>query len=137
MLDRIGIALLVIGLASGAYVLGTRWQTTRVARTLAGSDVLNTLRAGIPAIIYFWSEDCAPCKTVQKPAIRALHDKLGADSVQVVEINALEHPEIADAWGVLSLPTTFIVDRSGQPRHVNHGVTRADQLERQITAFAG
>lgn len=137
MLDRIGIALLVIGIASGAYVISTRWQTSRVGRTLAGSDVLNRLRTGIPAIIYFWSEDCAPCKSVQKPAIRALHDKLGANGVQVIEINALEHPEIADAWGVLSLPTTFIVDRSGQPRHVNHGVTRADQLERQITAFAG
>ena len=55
----------------------------------------------------------------------------------VIAVNALERPELADAWGVLGLPTTFIVDRGGQPRRVNHGVVRADHLKQQVELAAG
>lgn len=136
MLARIGIALLVIGVSVTVYVIATRLQTSRVASKPAGADVLSRLRKGIPAVVYFWSEACGPCKAVQSPALKQLHAKLGPESIQVIEINALENPDIADAWGVLSLPTTFIVDGTGQPRHVNHGVARAEQLERQLLAFS-
>ena len=69
---------------------------------------------------------------MQKPALEQLKTDLGPDGVQVIAINALEQPDLADEWGVLGLPTTFIVDRSGQPRRVNHGVMRAEQLRQQI-----
>ncbi len=41
-------------------------------------------------------------------------------------------PELADYWGVLSVPTTFVIDGQGQPRHINHGMTSQDKLRRQI-----
>src|SRR5574341_53624 len=133
MLERLAITAALISLGLGAYVVGTRLHARRVGRT--GWPVLNELRPGIPAIIYFWSEDCAPCKLVQKPALDQLQATLGPDGVQVVAINALEHPILADEWGGLSLPTTFIVDRQGQPRRVNSGVARAGQLKQQIAAL--
>jgi thiol-disulfide isomerase/thioredoxin len=136
MLIRIGIALAVIGVAFGMYLLATRWQITRITRQQNGHAVLNGLRKGIPTVVYFWSETCAPCKAVQSPAVKQLVARLGANGVQIVEINALENPDIADAWGVLGLPTTFIVDSTGQPRHVNHGVARVEQLERQLATLA-
>jgi thiol-disulfide isomerase/thioredoxin len=132
MLIRTGIALALIGFAFGAYLVATRWQIGQIARQANGHPVLDGLRQGIPAIVYFWSEACAPCKAVQSPAVKQLVSKLGPNGVQIVEINALEHPELADAWGVFGLPTTFIVDSSGQPRHVNHGVARVEKLERQL-----
>jgi thiol-disulfide isomerase/thioredoxin len=132
MLERTGIALLIIGLAFGSYQVITRWQTARIGRRKTGNELLDMLRPGIPAVIYFWSEMCAPCKTVQKPALEQLQTDLGQEGVQVVAVNALERPELADSWGVLGLPTTFIVDSSGQPRRVNHGVVRAEHLKRQI-----
>jgi thiol-disulfide isomerase/thioredoxin len=87
--------------------------------------------SGSPSILYFTTPDCVPCKTVQRPAIRKVQDQLGP-SVEVVEINAYEQPDMARQWGVLSVPTTFILDRSGKPHHINHGVTQADKLLRQI-----
>jgi thioredoxin-like negative regulator of GroEL len=131
MIARLGIALALIGLGLGAYALGTRWQTGRIRRRGADS-ILESLRPGVPAVVYFWSETCAPCKLTQTPALRQLRADLGQDGVQIVAVNALERPEVADAWAVLSLPTTFIVDRAGRPRRVNHGVARAEQLRRQI-----
>jgi len=132
MIERIGITVLLIVVGFGAYAVGTRWQTRRAARTDAGDELLSTLRPGIPAVIYFWSEMCAPCKTVQKPALAELARDLGPDGVQIVAVNAMDRPDLANGWGVLGLPTTFIVDSTGQPRHVNHGVTRASQLKHQL-----
>jgi len=36
-------------------------------------------------------------------------------------------PEIASQWGVLSVPTTFVIDAQGNPRYVNHGVAPLDK----------
>jgi LmbE family N-acetylglucosaminyl deacetylase len=73
---------------------------------------------------------------VQAPALMQLQDELGQDGVQVIPIDAIRQSEAADAWGVLSVPTTFVLDRSGQARQVNHGVARAEQLKRQIEMLA-
>jgi thiol-disulfide isomerase/thioredoxin len=136
MIERAGIAILIIGLIVGSYQVITRWQVARLGRKKTGGDLLGVLRPGIPAVIYFWSETCAPCKLVQKPALEQLQADLGPEGVQVIAVNALERPEMADAWGVLGLPTTFIVDPGGQPRRVNHGVVRAEHLKSQIALVA-
>jgi len=129
---RLGIALAVIGLCLGAYTIGTRWQTARIRQRQSACAILGGLRPGVAAVIYFWSETCAPCKLIQTPALEQLQAELGEGRVQIVSINALEQPDIADEWGVLGLPTTFIIDRAGEPRRVNHGVVRVEQLRGQI-----
>ena len=131
MIERIVIALIVVLFSLGAYTVGTRWQISRVGR-LAHSAKLPKLKPDIPAVIYFWSEVCMPCKIVQTPALNQLQAELGQNGIQVIAINALHQSEHADAWGVLSVPTTFILDRAGQTRRVNHGVTRVEQLREQI-----
>ena len=44
-------------------------------------------------------------------------------------------PTVADHWGVLSVPTTFIIDPQGQPRRVNHGLTSRSKLAVQLAEF--
>ena len=132
MLERGLLALAIVIVLVAGYSLATRFQLGRVSRQKSPNKVLAGLQPGIPAVIYFWSETCVPCKTVQKPALEQLQAELGPDGVQVVAINALDQPSIADEWGVLGLPTTFVVDTHGQPRRVNHGVVRVDHLREQI-----
>jgi len=117
-----------------AYAVLRRWQVHRLRRVAGVDPLLAALRPGIPAILYFTSPDCAPCLTQQKPALRALQDTLG-DGLQVIEVNALEDRQAADRWGVLSVPTTFVLDRQGQPREVNYGVARAEKLKQQLQAM--
>ena len=93
------------------------------------------MRPGIPTILYFTTPQCAPCQRQQRPAISRLLDELG-DGVQVIEVNALEQPDAADRWGVLSVPTTFVLDGRGRPQDVNYGVAATDKLKRQITKSA-
>lgn len=84
-----------------------------------------------PLIVYFTTPDCVPCKTVQRPAIHQVSQLLG-EHLQIVEIDATERPDLAKVWGVMSVPTTFLLDARGQARYVNHGVTRAEKLMEQI-----
>ena len=68
---------------------------------------------------------------VDHTAIQKVKQALG-EKVQVIEIDASEQTDLADEWGVLSVPTTFIIDKNGQPRQINHGVTRAEKLLAQL-----
>lgn len=127
--------LLLVGLTVVSvvgYMLMRRWQLWRVGRLAWRETLPSDLRSGVPAVIYFTTPGCMPCQTQQKPALRALQNTLGEEAIQVIEINALEQPETADRWGVLSVPTTFVLDRQGQPRDVNHGVADAAKLQQQL-----
>lgn len=118
----LGISLVGIGIYTGI----NRWLLARVNSSLHGLGSRER-----PAILYFTSPDCAPCKTVQWPAIELLKAQLG-EVFDVVEIDASRHPELASRWGVLSVPTTFILDQKGSPRFVNHGAAPARKLQSQI-----
>jgi len=132
MIERGLLALAIAGALAMGYIVITRRQLAQVSHRTSTAPMLESLQPGVPAILYFWSETCPPCKTVQKPALEQLKAELGPDGLQVIAVNALEQPEVANAWGVLGLPTTFVIDRQGQPRRVNHGVARAEHLREQI-----
>ena len=121
-------ALLIAGAGIGVY-----WVTNQVilARARGKRLGLESIRPGVPAILYFTTPACAPCKTLQRPALARLKDRLG-DGLQVIEVDASARPDLADYWGVLSVPTTFIIDRRGRPRRINHGVASAEKLFKQI-----
>ena len=128
--------LWALAIASGGIT--TYWLVNRVilARVHGKRLGLESIQPGIPAILYFTTPTCAPCKSVQRPALRRLKEHLG-DCLQVIEVDASARPDLADYWGVLSVPTTFIIDTQGRPRRVNHGVASAERLVKQIEDVEG
>ena len=122
----ISIAILII------YRLSIRLSLQR--RAQLGLN-LEQYQLGYPTILYFTTPNCLPCKTVQRPALDKISSIYG-DVIQIIEINALTQPELADNWGVLSVPTTFIIDTKGRPRRVNHGATKVDKLISQLTEIS-
>jgi thioredoxin 1 len=134
LLERLAIAAGLIALGIGLYWAWTRLQVRRLARSQATQlRGLEGSRLGVPAVLYFTTPDCAVCKAAQRPALQRLQDRLG-EAVQVIEIDACEQPAVADYWGVLSVPTTFIIDAQGRPRTVNHGLASLEKLQRQLEA---
>ena len=131
MIERLAIlaALAVLGVL--AYALFTRWQIRHAARIAPADPLLVVRRPNTPAILYFTTPVCVPCRTQQRPALLRLQSEFG-DGVQVIEVNAMEHTDAADRWGVMSIPTTFILDRNGTPRDVNYGVASVDKLRGQL-----
>ena len=137
ILVRLVIALVLITLGVGLYWAWNRWQVWRLSHGHAANQPgLEAFRPGAPAILYFTTPDCVPCRTIQRPALERLQTEL-ADNLQIIEIDATRRPQLADHWGVLSVPTTFIIDAGGQPRRVNHGVTSAAKLKQQLEDIDG
>ncbi len=135
---RLGIAVLIAGVGVVLYLAITKLRLVALRRANRNriNAGLEDLRTGVPAILYFTTPDCVPCRTVQGPAIEELRAQYG-DRLQVIKIDALERTDLANQWGVLSVPTTFIIDAQGQPRHVNNGVATAPKLRQQLSEFAG
>ncbi len=125
---RLFLALLLIALGLLAYAAFSRLVIYRLQRKPLR---LNNARPGVPTILYFTSPTCVPCRTLQAPAIHRVVATLG-EALQVVKVDAQAQPELADQWGVLSVPATFILDRAGKPRFFNLGLARAEQLEQQL-----
>lgn len=129
---RLAIAV-VLGIGSVLlYRLVNRAILARAQQQVrTGQHPLPVALRGDAAIVYFTTPHCAPCKTVQRPALQQLQQNWPYP-LQIIEINAEEHPDMAQQWGVLSVPTTFLLDAQGNLRHVNHGVTRVEKLMQQV-----
>ena len=133
MIERLLLvtALFVAGFAVYNYVKHQQIRRTGELRALR-DPILESIKEGIPAIVYFTTPQCIPCQTIQRPALATVERELG---VQVVKIDATEDPDAAERWGVMSVPTTFILDSAGRTRDVNNGVADANKLKRQLAAI--
>ena len=131
MLLRLLIVVVLVVLCLALYWAYTRRQMHYISH-LQNDPILGQIRPGTPAIVYFTTPGCIPCRTQQQPALTALVQTWGEESVQIIQLDATEMPDLADQWGVLAAPTTFVIDASGQTQAVNHGVADADQLARQL-----
>lgn len=130
-LFRIIIAVGIFSFGLLVYWLFNRLTKTKLSHlTQENPFVLD----GRPIILYFTTPDCAPCKTVQQPALKKLEDQLGNTNLQIVQVDATEDSNLARQWNVMSVPTTFIIDQHGHVKHINHGVTNFEKLQRQLSA---
>jgi thioredoxin 1 len=82
-------------------------------------------------VLYFTAPGCVPCRTVLKPALQRLVVEFG-NRFQILEVNAEQQPEAASYWNVLSVPTIFVLDPKGEPRHVHYGVASQEVLRSQL-----
>jgi thioredoxin-related protein len=56
-------------------------------------------------------------------------------AIQILDIDVSTQPELAERYGVLSLPTIFVLDRTGAPMKVNHGFVASGELQRQLAPY--
>ncbi len=110
------------------FILIKRWSLNKVSKN-SGKFILDNPAKNI--IVYFSTPDCVACKTAQAPALQQLKNYLHNDLV-VVEINAYENPELASQWGILTVPTTVLLDKKGEPKTINYGTTSFQKLLTQI-----
>ncbi len=128
ILLRFGLALGIIAVGLFAYWLMNQRLLARAQNNVLG--LFGTL-PDKPVIVYFTTPDCVPCKTIQRPALNKLSSLMG-DKLEVIEIDAIQRPDLAERWGVMSVPTTFLLNARGEARYVNNGVARVEKLMEQL-----
>ena len=67
------------------------------------ADVLNSDK---PALVDFWAEWCGPCKMIAPILEEAAGEY--ADKLSVVKLNVDESPNIAQKFGIRSIPTLML-----------------------------
>ncbi|MCD6594411.1 thioredoxin [bacterium] len=70
------------------------------------------LKSGIPVLIDFYADWCAPCKMME-PAVEAFADAY-IQKVSVFKLNVDENPMIAAQFHIMSIPT-MLVFKNGKP----------------------
>jgi thiol-disulfide isomerase/thioredoxin len=132
MLERLIVAGILMALGTVVYCMVQRCHLSKLAKSVELDPILSDLKRDVATIVYFTTPMCIPCKTQQQPALRELQAELGDDSIQIVQIDATQDPSVAERWGVMSAPTTFVLDKMFQPKHINHGVADVNKLKRQL-----
>jgi thiol:disulfide interchange protein len=59
------------------------------------------------------------------------------EAVNTVKVDSTENPDGAKRWGVISVPTTFVLDRNGKPNKVNNGFVDENKLLAQLSTAHG
>ena len=127
------LAGLVLAAALAVYVV-RHWLAGRAA-TRAGAALPAELpieQPGVPTVVYFYGAGCPACPT-QRAALDSLKDRA---PLNVVPIDAAADGRLAEWAGVLTVPSTALVDHTGRLQRVNHGFRSADELADQLARIA-
>ena len=68
----------------------------------------------IPAIIDFYADWCAPCKTIA-PILEELQEEYG-DKLNIYKVNTEEQRELSSVFGIQSIPSLLFIPKEGQPQ---------------------
>ena len=147
-------------LGSSLLAESSRWTEGAPLPSLATFGLEGSLPAlkGKVVLLDFWASWCSPCKA-SFPTLNGLHERLSGRGLVVLGINVDENgadrdrflkstpagfavvsdpgQKLVSAANVKTMPTSFIIDRSGVIRHVHSGFHKKDaaSLEQQITAL--
>jgi hypothetical protein len=132
-LIRLAVLLLTL-LLIAALVQGGRLFVTRQRKLALAAEPLRDLPPGNRLrILAFGSADCSQCHTLQEPTLRRLQALRGPE-IEVVEIDAPAAPDLASRYHILTLPSTVLLNPTGEPLAVNYGFANLEKLQAQIDA---
>ena len=84
-------------------------------------EVLNSDK---PVLVDFWAPWCGPCRMVL-PIIEQIAQE--RPDIKVVKINVDEDPELANQFGVMTIPTLYVF-KNGQAVNHRSGAMPKEQI---------
>ncbi|MEL7186786.1 MAG: thioredoxin TrxA [Pseudomonadota bacterium] len=81
-------------------------MSDKIVHTTDGNFDADVLQNDKPVLIDFWAEWCGPCKMIAPLLDEAADDY--AEKLQIVKLNVDENPNVAQKFGIRSIPTLMI-----------------------------
>ena len=85
-----------------------------------------------PAVVDFYAEWCGPCKRLL-PVLETVSDEYDGQ-VDIYKINVDEEEELAQVFGVQTIPTLFFIPKEGNPQRSVGGLPK-DVLKKAIDSL--
>jgi len=96
-----------------------------IVQTSDDSFEADVLQSEKPALVDFWAEWCGPCKMIAPILDEAATEY--ADRMAVVKLNVDENPNVAQKFGIRSIPT-LILFKDGAVQAQKLGAMSKSQL---------
>ncbi len=140
MLERILILLAVSALCYAGYIAlrgASTWRlrTLQTSRAPQDDSPLTEIVAVGPALLYFTTDTCAQCRFQQAPILQQLQTQVAA--LSVITLDAVQRQELARHFGILTVPSTVLLDGQRKPVAINHGVAPLQKLRAQVDMLTG
>ena len=125
---------------------------------LGGGQMSLAEHKGNVIMVNFWATWCAPCRQ-EMPHLEALHQRYSPLGFTLLGVNVEDDPAGAQAWleetpvsfpilfdpengvselyDVIAMPSTVMIDRQGNMRHLHHGYKPGyeNEYQNQIRAL--
>ena len=135
MSERVVILAMGVAAALVVYALWRLWQRQRLATLRAVTAPIHVpagVAGGKPTVLYFTTAECAQCRLQQTPILTQLQNKV---DVAVHKLDAIEQEALARVYGIMTVPTTVVLDPQLRPIAINHGVAPLGKLQGQVTGM--
>ena len=100
-------------------------MSENIVHTNDDSFEADVMQSDKPALVDFWAEWCGPCKMIAPMLDEAATEY--ADRMSVVKLNVDENPNIAQKFGIRSIPT-LILFKDGAVQAQKLGAMSKSQL---------
>jgi thiol-disulfide isomerase/thioredoxin len=137
MTERLMVLALAVTAGLLAWAIWRVYQRGRLARVATHAVPVEVKRLSDgqrPAVLYFTTPDCAQCRLQQAPILSQLAARI---DVAVHKLDAVEQEALARFYGIMTVPTTIVLDPQLRPVAINHGVAPLPKLQAQVESLRG
>ena len=116
MITGLGYTVAVVEPAKAATadpLLGKPVPSPRDAPASFAAALQRARESSRPVLIDFWAPWCAPCRRLKEVTLANAQVEKALASIEVIMVDLDKEPQLAEAFGVKSIPDVFFVDREG------------------------